>query len=168
MKNALSISPRFKQKHPIVPKLIGALILILAIVFVTLAIQKKLSQPMTDYSYYPEFDRTETSGIEVYSTAKGNDIYGEYVVTSTTKGVICVGEAFTTPSLAYRYPLILSLDESYGEISIHLSYTGVSDDSGDPFTYSSRSELEIGKSNIYGIKSWLRKGYIYVIVKDES
>lgn len=168
MKNALSILPRFRQKHPIVTNLIVGLILILAGVVATLVIQKFAKANFADYSYYPELDFTEVNGVAVYSTATGNDIYGEYVITSTTKGVICVGNAFITQGLAYRYPLVLSLDESYGEVSVKVFYTGT-DDEGTYYTYSSGDiPLELGKSGIYTTKVWLHKGYIYVIVKDKN
>ena len=95
-------------------------------------------------------------------------LFSMYVVTSSTKGVICAGDAFVTASLAYRYPLVLSIDESYGEIGIQVSYTGVLD-SGDMYSYSSGfNKLEMGKSGLYRIKSWLMKGYVYVIVQDKK
>lgn len=181
MKKALSSLLQFRKKHIIVTDLIGSLSLIIVTALVTLVIQEKFILPMktniadylyypeldypeinvADYSYYPELDYTELNGVEVYSTAMGNDIYGEYAILSSTKGVICIGNAFASQALAYRYPLILSLDESYGAVGVQLS--NVEEDDSFALQYE---DLMIGKFDMYQLK--YDRGFIYVIVKDKN
>ena len=110
-----------------------------------------------------EYDFTQDTSainecVERYSSAPLNQAYGIYVVTDDEEGLICMGNAYSSPALAYANPLIIvkrSVKVEVSDVSGKNSKSDFLYIPGLPSKLISTSTLES------------QAAYIYVILKEE-